>query len=223
MGARPPRSISISKRRRRRARPSRRLILEPLEDRSLLAVTITVNSVLDNDARDAGLTLREAIEINNGWLAVGSLSAQEQAQVTGTLVAGDKNTINFNISGTGVHTINSSSGLPGVSAPVIIDGYTQPGSVQNSDANGFNGSLQIELKSAAITLYADNCVVRGLVVDGVSGAAAVFINSSNNVIQGNFLGTDPTGKTAASDRWGVDIYGGGGNIIGGSSAAARNL
>jgi hypothetical protein len=37
-------------------------------------------------------------------------------------------TINFNIAGTGVHTIAPSVALPTITDPVIIDGYTQPGS-----------------------------------------------------------------------------------------------
>ena len=39
----------------------RRLFFEPLEERSLLAAVITVNSTLDTDVRDSALTLREAI------------------------------------------------------------------------------------------------------------------------------------------------------------------
>src|SRR5436189_3530700 len=68
-------------RRRRTCARSRRLFFEPLEDRSLLAAVITVNSTLDTDARDSFLTLREAILINNRTLAVASLTTDEQAQV----------------------------------------------------------------------------------------------------------------------------------------------
>jgi hypothetical protein len=43
----------------------RRILIEQLEDRSLLAAMITVNSVLDTDARDSALTLREAILVSS--------------------------------------------------------------------------------------------------------------------------------------------------------------
>ena len=58
-------------------RSRRRLFFEPLEERSLLAAVITVNSILDTNVRDSALTLREAILINNRTLAVGSLMPAE--------------------------------------------------------------------------------------------------------------------------------------------------
>ena len=85
---------------------SRRLQIESLEVRRLLAATITVNSTADSDVRDAFLTLREAILINNRTLSVASLSAQEQAQISGMPTAGDTNTIGFNIPGAGPQTIS---------------------------------------------------------------------------------------------------------------------
>lgn len=41
-------------------------------------------------------------------------------------------TIAFNIPGSGVHTINLTSALPTITDPVVIDGYTQPGSSANT-------------------------------------------------------------------------------------------
>src|SRR5262245_46585633 len=76
-------------------RKSRRLFVEPLENRSLLAAVITVNSADDTDARDTVLTLREAIEVSNRTLSVATLTASEQAQVVGTPTSADKDTIAF--------------------------------------------------------------------------------------------------------------------------------
>src|SRR5262245_58806871 len=86
----------------RARRQSRRIFLEQLEDRSLLSAIITVNSVADADVRDSELTLREAILVTNRSLAVASLTAAEQAQITGTPSSGDVDTIAFNIPGSGV-------------------------------------------------------------------------------------------------------------------------
>src|SRR5262245_475066 len=36
-------------------------------------------------------------------------------------------TINFNIPGAGLHTINTTSPLPAITDPVLLDGYSQPG------------------------------------------------------------------------------------------------
>lgn len=64
----------------------------------------------------------------------------------------------------------------------------------------------------------------------ISGNAqyGIFItgtNTTDNVIMGNFIGTDPSGKIAVSNALsGVDISGAtSGNIIGGTSVAARNI
>src|SRR5205823_12959577 len=111
---------------RRQTRPQwRRAFLEPLEDRSLLAATIIVNSTFDNDVRDNVLTLREAIEVNNRTLSPASLTGFEQQFVIGTPTSADTDTIVFNIPGSGVQTINLLAALPTITDPVIIDGYMQ--------------------------------------------------------------------------------------------------
>jgi hypothetical protein len=66
-------SVFASKLRRRT-----RMSIEVLEDRQLLA-TITVNTTADDTTADATLSLRQAIEVSDGTLAVSSLSTQEQA------------------------------------------------------------------------------------------------------------------------------------------------
>src|SRR6267142_6504943 len=136
---------SVLGRRRRGGRRLRRLFVEPLEDRALLAAVITVNSVADADARDTVLSLREAILINNRTLSLASLTAEEQAQVVGTPDAVSTDTISFNIAGSGVQTIRPTSALPTITDPVVIDGYTQPGAGPNTLAEGDDATLLIEL------------------------------------------------------------------------------
>src|SRR3954447_17425580 len=54
--------------------------------------------------------------------------------------------IDFNIPGAGVQTIRPRPGtIPYITDPVVIDGYTQPGSRPNSLANGSDAILLIEL------------------------------------------------------------------------------
>jgi hypothetical protein len=174
----------------------RQFFVEQLEDRAMLAATITVNSVADINARDDALTLREAILINNRTLDVALLTAAEQVYVSGTPTSADTDTIAFNIPGQGMQTISPASSLAAITEPVIIDGYTQPGAVPNSDPDGFNGTLLIELKrppaaplSYVLSLVTDNSLVRGLVINGAAPAPAISVSGSTNVIQGNFLGT----------------------------------
>ena len=71
--------------------------LELLEDRTLPAAIITVNSTADTNLRDAVLTLQEAILINNRALNVAALTAAEKALVSGTPDAASTDTITFNI------------------------------------------------------------------------------------------------------------------------------
>ena len=110
-----------------KVRRRRGMHVELLEDRQLLA-TITVNSTAGDTSADSTLSLRQAIEVSNGTLAVTSLSTQEQAQVSGAV--GTTNTINFNIPmldpgynpATGVWTITvqSISDLPTISTNAAI-------------------------------------------------------------------------------------------------------
>src|ERR1044071_7007985 len=82
-------------------------------------------------------------------------------------------TINFNIPGSGVHTISPLTVLPTITQTVTVDGYTQPGSSPNTNppTMGLNTVLTIELSGAqagnitGLTIGADNCTVRGLVVN----------------------------------------------------------
>ncbi len=95
----------MSNKNRRRSRPDRSLgralRVERLEVRRMLAAVMTVNSTADSNTRDALLTLREALLVNNRSLAVATLSAAEQSQITGTPTSADADSIRFSIAGAG--------------------------------------------------------------------------------------------------------------------------
>src|SRR5947209_13580542 len=57
-------------------------------------------------------------------------------------------TIDFNIPGTGVHTISPPTPFANITDPVIIDGYTQLGTSPNTLAMGDNAVLLIELNGS---------------------------------------------------------------------------
>ncbi len=76
----------------------------------------------------------------------------------------------------------------------------------------------------------DGNVVRGLVInrfgalgDSNEGGAGISIQSANNIIEGNYIGTDVSGTVAQPNRTdGIQIDHPG-NRVGGTTAAARNV
>jgi photosystem II stability/assembly factor-like uncharacterized protein len=132
-------------------------------------------------------------------------------------------TITFNIPGAGVQTINLLIPLPTITDPVVIDATTQP---------GYSGSPLIELNgsqtsSNGLQITAGNSTVKGLIINRFSGsgvAAILLTTNGGNTIQGNFIGVDATGAAAQINMNGILITSGSGNnLIGGSSASARNV
>ena len=149
--------------------------------------------------------------------------------------------INFNITGTGVHTISPLSTLPNIAEQVTIDGYSQPGSNPNTNppTMGDNAVILIELSGAmappnsnfsGLTLLfalADNCIVRGLAINSFQHDA-IDIASSGNTIEGNFIGTNASGTATlpngASGVGAVILVGASSdNTVGGTTPDARNL
>jgi hypothetical protein len=70
-----------------------------------VGATITVNTNVVTDTRDAVLSISEAVKVANGTLAFATLTAGEKAQITGTPANPGLDAIHFNIPGTGVPTI----------------------------------------------------------------------------------------------------------------------
>jgi hypothetical protein len=208
--------------------------IEVLEERQLLA-TITVNTTSDDSTADATMSLREAIEVSNGSLAIASLSSQEQAQVSGTV--GATNTIDFKISTTdpgynattGVWTIALQSDLPAISAnAAIIDGYSQPGALANTLAQGDNAKLKIALSGAqapnatGLTIGQSGSQVTGLAIERCGFSGVVVTAGGNVQVAGCFIGTDPTGETQQAGGNGVMIENSS-NLIGGPNLGDRNI
>jgi titin len=188
----------------RTRRTSVRPRLEALEDRAVPA-TFTVLNTNDSGAG----SLRQAI-----------LDANANPGM---------DTIAFNIPGGGVQTIQPLSALPNITDPVLIDGFTQPGSSPNTLATGDNAVFGIELDGGlagantnGLWIASGQCTVRGLVVNRFGGSGVVLGVGDGNTVAGNFLGTDTTGTAARPNRNGLVVYSAN-NTIGGTSAAARNV
>src|SRR5438105_3472076 len=102
-------------------------------------------------------------------------------------------TITFNISGAGVHTITPATFLPFITDQVVIDGSTQPGFaglplIEISGATAGNNGFSIQSGGAGST-------IRGLAINN-GWTTAIDLQVSNVIVEGCFLGTDPTGTSA---------------------------
>jgi hypothetical protein len=195
--------------------------LQPFFSVALLALTFT--SVNYSTVQGATITVTSNADDGPGSLRQAILDANADASLDDVI-------IEFNIAGPGVQTITPLSRLPSITRPVTIDGYTQPGASRNTLANADNAFLRIELSGADPTggylglyLTASGCTVRGLVVNRfrLSGLWAEIVNDT--VIEGNFIGTDPTGTIGMGSPNGVVIAGGVGNRVGGLTPGSRNI
>ncbi len=144
--------------------------------------------------------------------------------------AAGADTIAFDIPGTGVHTITPATALPFLTGPVLIDGYTQPGSSVNTDPVGTNAVLRIELDGSLVAnglglnITGGNSTVQGLVVNRWLQGLQTFNPGAGggNVIRGCFFGTDPTGMAASPNNEAIQINAPG-DLVGGTTPADRNL
>ncbi len=217
--------------RRKGQRPQRLpLHVELLEDR-ITPATITVTGTGDTIAADASVTLREAIQsINQG--------SNVNADVVAVGAYGTADTINFNIPGLGVKTINvTTTPLPTIVKPLTINGYTQGVASVNTLANSDNAVLLIELNGTSagaaadgLTLGAgsDGSTIKGLVVNRFAGDG-IGVQSDANSIVGNFIGVDPTGTmrmpngTFPNAGDGIRVENASNNMIGTTALGDRNV
>ena len=121
----------------------------------------------------------------------------------------------------GVATITVTSQLPSVAAALVLDAQTQPGWAL-APVLDLNGAGTV---ANGITVTAGSgSAVRGMVLRGFSAyALSIWGPASNSSIQGNYLGTNAAGTAASANQMGLLITGSNGNLVGGSTAAQRNI
>ena len=130
-------------------------------------------------------------------------------------------TIQFQISGSGPFTITLASILPFVVDSVTIDGTTQSGYGTNPLVE-LNGASAGNAAGLQLNPGSDGSTIMGLAINRFS-AQGIVINSSNNVIRGNYIGTDTTGTIArGNSSYGI-LVNSAGNVIGGTAVGARNV
>ncbi len=202
-----------------------------------LAVTITdvsnflfVTTATDNN--DSGITTGASytIEWLNANKGADSAVSLREAILAANNTAG-VDTINFNIAGTGIQTINLASALPSITDGLVINGYSQAGATVNSATVGNNAVLNIVLSgtgagasASGLTLAAGSggSTIQGLVIENFA-QSGISVSSAGNTIVGNFIGVGANGATPAGNGYGIFVTGGSGNTIGGTTAASTNI
>ena len=135
-----------------------------------------------------------------------------------------KDTIIFNISGTGPHTIFPSSQLPQLTGPsgVFINGLTQPGAasginppstvvlmieIDGTNAGAAHGLWILSSYNKIQGLVINNFQQDGIRIQGMEGG------THDNTIFCNFVGTDPTGTIPRGNGKNTNYLWAGINII----------
>jgi uncharacterized repeat protein (TIGR01451 family) len=175
-------------------RRGRRPVPERLEERSLLSTFTVINT----DDSGPG-SLRQAI------LGANALAGLD--------------TIDFDFPRAGRYTIMPLSGLPSIDDPVTIDGTTQPGyaGIPFIELDGSQAATEVGLSLSG------GSTVRGLVINRFA-LGILLSGGAGNHVEGNYIGTDLTGNQAAGNlQNGILIVSSSDNMIGGTSAAARNV
>ena len=184
------------------------LVVTTTED-NVDGTTTNVSTLIAHPGSDGRISLREAIAATNATAPL--------------------NIIRFGIPPAGPKTIVLGSALPAIASPVTIDGTTQPGW---TNAAPFAPVIELHATSAGDGLQlnagASGSTIRGLCINrAAANGNAIFIDeSSNNIIAGNFLGTNLAGTAPGPGNFfGVAIFGNGANNnrIGGIAAADRNI
>ncbi len=191
-------------------------------------IVYTVNSTSDDADSQYG----------DGLCLTSSGECTLRAAISESNAQPGKNSIHFNIPGTGVHQIQLTDSLPTVndeSGGLIIDGYTQPGASENTDPLASNANILIEIRGSTsinhtgLTFVTADNVVRGLALYDLFSPIILFEdNAQRNQILGNFIGTNAAGDAQTrriSGAWsGVRVIQGAKfNEIGRPNLADRNV
>jgi hypothetical protein len=136
--------------------------------------------------------------------------------------------INFNIAGTGVHTIAPTSALPQITGQVMIDATTD----DSFAANGNQPAIELNGTSAGagvvglnLTSGGSSSTIRGLVINRFTSHGILLNGADNVTIAGNYIGVGLSGLTdLGNGANGIQLNNGAqNNTIGGLVAADRNV
>ena len=176
----------------------------------------------NSDVNDGNTSSLFALYYNKG--ADGKISLREAMLAANNTVngSGGPDRIYFNLPD-GYHTITVTSQLPSINSAVIIDASTD---------SHHAGAPVVELKGIAntsgfvIPAGSEGSSIRGFVINNF-GNNGILLSGNNNTITNCYIGTDVTGTVAVGNTYSTWTEAirieGNNNIVGGTTAADRNV
>ncbi|HSK72394.1 MAG TPA: BACON domain-containing carbohydrate-binding protein, partial [Pyrinomonadaceae bacterium] len=184
------------------------------------AATFTVNLTSDEEDFNVGDGICDANSAVAGNQCTLRAAIQEANATT------DPDNINFLIPISGLQVIQLAASLPAITSPVVINGYTQPGSSPNTLAVGNNAVFRIRINSNghnALNVTAGNSTIRGLLFTVAESVAVSLQTNGNNLVEGCWFGLFADG-TAFSSPNSINIWVlSNNNVIGGAAPQSRNV
>ena len=165
-----------------------------------------------------GLNAAGTASVTNGYSGIGIWNGPVGTVIGGTN-AGARNVI----SGNSLDGINLS--YSNVSSVVIQGNYI------GTDFTGSNavpnGQAGVDVFSGAngMTIGGTSAVARNIISgNGYTGVILNGAGTTNNLVQGNYVGTDPSGEHAVPNQIGIGVWGGAtANLVGGANTGAANV
>ena len=122
----------------------------------------------------------------------------------------------------GVRTITPQTPLPELIGPDALDATTQPG-YAGAPLVEIDGSIAAAAGPPGVRIDGPGgAAVRGLIVNRFTAGVRIR-GAGGNTVQGNYLGTDAAGTAARGNGYGVHVDNSPNNLIGGTTAAERNV
>ncbi|MEM7252470.1 MAG: LamG-like jellyroll fold domain-containing protein, partial [Pseudomonadota bacterium] len=149
--------------------------------------TSSVGSLLANKGADGLISLREALAASNN-------------------TAGTQ-TVEFNISGAGPHTIPLVGILPSINDTIVLDGWSEPDYANDGTPVIFlDGTATITADGLDLLSGSGGSTVRGFGIMNF-GDTGIEITSNNNWVYGNWIGLDTDGLSVAGiNDNGIEIF-----------------
>jgi titin len=186
-------------------------------NREGIGMSFAFNDVVEGNL--IGVNAQDNALLSNG--SFGILAAECSGDTIGGTTLPAANVIG-GLGGDGIEI--DDSGAPNGTNNNVVEGNflgTDPTGTYN-----FGNAVGILLGSGSPTQGVANNTISGNVIDNETsvGVDIYGAGAKDNVVQGNFIGTDLTGTQAHGNGVGVEVAGmAHNNTVGGTSAAARNL